>query len=204
MSISVDPTIAVDWVAATALPAGARTVRHVLLALTGGRNVPRALRAADAFAQRLGAELHLLRVVTPLAPAVDGAPRSLAEATGEAQRVLSATRATRKLADRMLRGSLPPSQVCVRLGTLVDQVTQRACELEACIVIIPPGTRLLTGAVTEVARRTDCPVLVPKGCDSFLTLVAATDRTRPNTAAQLIERARRSVVVAPLGERHGS
>jgi nucleotide-binding universal stress UspA family protein len=174
MSISVEPAPTED-ASPVARAERNRRSAHVLVALTAERTVPRALQEADAFARRLRAELHLLRVVPHVDPEALGPPKDLVQAVREAQRVLAAARHTRKVSDRVLSDRLPTERLCVRLGTFIEQVAQRACELDAVLIVIPPGTRHLAWVVTEVVRRTDCPVLVPKGCASLVTLLAATD-----------------------------
>lgn len=181
MSISVDPTVAGGRSSTGPSVITLRKTGRVLFALATGRTVPRALAEADAFAQRLGAELHLLRVVPHFDTEAPGPPRNLVQAVREAQRVLLAARHIRKLCDRMLHHELPSPRICVRLGSFVDQVAQRASELDAPLIVVPPGTAHLAQTVTELARRTDCLVLVPKGCASFMKLLAATNLEDPRT-----------------------
>lgn len=181
MSISVVPAAAGGLSSTGPLVARLRKTGRVLFALDAARTVTRALQEADAFAQRLGAELHLVRVVPHFDTEAPSPPRNLIQAVREAQRVLLAARGTRKLCDRMLHQNLPSSRICVRLGTFVEQVAQRASELDAPLIVVPPGTFHLAQTVTELARRTDCPVLVPRGCASFMTLLAATDLEDPRT-----------------------
>jgi nucleotide-binding universal stress UspA family protein len=181
MSISVDPPAVGGRFSTDPSVVRLCKTARVLFALAAARTVPRALQEADAFAQRLGAELHLLRVVPHVDTKAPSPPRNLVQAVREAQRVLSAARHTRKLCDRMLHHELPSLRICVRLGTFVEQVAQRASELDAPLIVVPPGTMRLAQTVTELARRTDCPVLVPKGRASFMTLLAATDLEDPRT-----------------------
>lgn len=180
MSISVDP---VEVGLVRSVPSAARggKVRHVLFALTADRTARRALQEADSFARRLGAELHLIRVVPYADPDVQGPPRHLVQAVRDAQRVLAAARHTRKLCDRLLPEPLPSARICVRLGSLVDQVAQRASELDALFIVVPPGTQLLARMVVDLVRRSNSSVLVPKGYTSFVRLLAATDLKDPRT-----------------------
>jgi nucleotide-binding universal stress UspA family protein len=176
-----------DLVAGRALePERSRKTSRVLLALSAQRSAPETLRAADEFAQLLSADLHIIRTV---AAGEAGPPRDLVQAIRDAQRVLAASRRTRKLCDRTLHYVLPTARICVRLGSLVDQVAQRAAELNSSFIVVPPGTARLAPSVIELARRTDCPVLVPKGRGPYVTLLAATDLEDSRTP--LLEQAAR-------------
>jgi nucleotide-binding universal stress UspA family protein len=155
-------------------------VARMLMALTAERTAPRALPEAYLFGQRLGAELHLIRVLPPISSRVrpgevQPVPNDITRALHQAQRALAATRHTRKLCDRLLPECLPSARICVRPGSFVDQVAQRASEVGAQLLVVPRGTPRLASTVTELARRTHCAVLVPKSCASFSTLLAATD-----------------------------
>jgi nucleotide-binding universal stress UspA family protein len=148
---------------------------RVLLAL-GTERVPiHTLRETHRFAAAMGAELHVIRVVSaavrPASPSLDGVARALREA----QRVIVAARHTRKLCDRVLGERLPLEQLSVRLGEFVDQVALRAAELDASTIAVAPSHQRLGTAVIRLTRRCNCAVLVPRGHSAFLTLVAATD-----------------------------
>lgn len=150
-------------------------VRRVLAVLTPDRTAPRALQETHDFARRLGAELHVIRVVAHAVGDPQGPPRDLAQAVRESHRVLAAARHTRKTCDRVLQERLPGQRICVRLGSLIEQVAQRAAELDAQLITIPRGTKHIAALVMELARRADRAVLVPRGCTTFGALLAATD-----------------------------
>jgi hypothetical protein len=145
------------------------------MALTADRTAAPALQAAHAFAERLGAELHLIRVLAPVGVEAPHIPADLARALHDAQRVLAAARHTRKLSDCLLPECLPGARICVRVGTFIEQVTERATELDARLLILPRGAPRLASLVTELAQRSQRAVLVPKSRASFGTLLAATD-----------------------------
>lgn len=159
------------------MPAAAKPQEpgRVLVALTPDRTAAAALQEAHDFAQRLGAELHVIRVVSHADGDFRGPPRDLAQAVRESHRVLAAARRARKICDRVLKEHLSGARICVRLGNLVDQVAQRAAELDAQLIAVPSGAKHVASLVMDLARRADCAVLVPKGCTTFGTLLAATD-----------------------------
>lgn len=176
-----------------------RKPARILMAITAGRTSAPAVREAHAFAQRLGAELHLIRVVSPVGPSGLCVPRDLAGALRESQRVLAAGRHARKVCNRVLAEQLPGTRICVRMGTLVDQVAQRAAELDVQIIAVPRDMPRLAPSVMELARRTDCAILVAKGWAGTGALIAATDLEDPRTpvlrkAAELGRELRASVV----------
>lgn len=148
---------------------------RVLVALTPDRTAAGALQGAHDFAERLGSELHVIRVVSHADGDYRGPPRDLAQAVRESHRVLAAARHARKICDRVLREHLSGARICVRLGCFVDQVAQRAAELDAQLIAVPSGAKHITSLVMDLARRADCAVLVPRGCTTFGTLLAATD-----------------------------
>lgn len=152
-----------------------RKVARVLLALGGERSAARALIDADAFARALGAELHVVRVVSNVGRAAPEEPLSIARAIRESQCAVAAGRHTRGLCDRILLERLPSRSICVRLGAFVSQVAQRAAELDADIIAIVPHRRQLGAVATHLALETGCGVLVARGRGSFATLLAATD-----------------------------
>lgn len=167
-----------------------RKARRLLLALGNERAPIGALREAYRFAEAIGAELHVIRVVTTtgqlVSPSLDGVARALRDA----QRVIAAARHTRKVCDRVLSERLPIKQLSVRLGAFIDQVAVRAAEIGAMIIAVAPTHQRVGAAALRLARQTGCAVLVPRGRSSFLTLVAATDLLDSNTpvlrhAAQL-------------------
>jgi nucleotide-binding universal stress UspA family protein len=152
-----------------------RKAGRVLLALGTERAPIRALREAHRFAQALGAELHVIRVVPTTARLSAPSLNCVARALREAQRVIAAARHTRKLCDRVLSERLPIKQLCIRLGVFVDQVALRAAELGATTIAVAPSHQRLGSAAMRLARETGCAVLIPRGHSSFLTVVAATD-----------------------------
>jgi K+-sensing histidine kinase KdpD len=158
-----------------------KKVERVLLAL-GTERVPiHTLRETHRFAAALGAELHVIRVVSSAARLASPSLDCVARALREAQRVILAARHTRKLCDRVLGERLPVEQLSVRLGEFVDQVALRAAELGASTIAVAPSRQRLGTAVIRLARRCNCAVLVPRGHSAFLTLVAATDLRDANT-----------------------
>lgn len=204
MTNSVEPATAAEVLLQPA-PRAVQPGRpaRMLMAFTAGRTSAPAVQEAHAFAQRLGAELHLIRVVAPVGADGSCAPRDLVRALRESQRVLAAGRHTRKVCNRVLAERLPGPRICVRLGTLVDQVAQRAVELDAQIIAVPRGMRRLAPSVIDLARRTDRAILVPKGWAGTGTLIAATDledwRTPVLRKAAELGRELRASVVAVHG-----
>lgn len=162
---------------------------RLLVALHGERCPQQALTFADNLSGALGADLHVLRVVPP----VDGATATgdeVATALRDVHRVLAASRRTRALCDSVLSKPLPSLHLCVRLGGFVQEVAQRAAELDAMLIGLPSTKSPLAATVIRVAREADRPVIVTRGRPDFGTLLAATDledRQVPllRTAAQL-------------------
>lgn len=153
---------------------GLRSARRVLLALGAEREAGRGVREAHAFARGLGAELHVIRVVPCVRDAALDGHLSLARALRESQDVVVAGRHTRAMCDRVLVERLPSQSICVRLGTFVAQVAERARQLDADIIAIPHRRRL-GGVARHLALQTGRGVLVTRGSVSFATLLAATD-----------------------------
>jgi nucleotide-binding universal stress UspA family protein len=153
--------------------ARARPAR-ILVALHGERSPQRALSFADRLATSLGAELHVLRVIPP-AERISAADDVVSAALRDAQRVLAAGRRTRALCDSVLSTPLPNLHVCVRLGSFVEQVAQRACELDALLIGLPATKSPLAATAIRVAREADRPVIVTRGRPDFRKLLAATD-----------------------------
>lgn len=158
-SPGVDSIIEIIQRAASQRATAPRRDARVLFVLTPDRNVDRALMAAHECAHRLGAELHLLRVVHPCDAA--SRPRGLVHILRETQRVLSAARTARRRCDRLLPEALPTGRVCVRLGSLVDQAVRRSVELDTGLIVMGRGLTQLGPAATALARRAGRPVLVP-------------------------------------------
>jgi nucleotide-binding universal stress UspA family protein len=147
---------------------------RILIALHGERSPERALHFADHLAVALGAELHVLRVISP----IDNASATsdvLATALRDAQRVLTIARRLRALCDSVLSKSLPSLRLCVRLGRFVEQVAKRAAELDVMLIGLPSTKKPLAPTVIHVAREADRPVIVTRGHPDFRTLIAATD-----------------------------
>lgn len=147
---------------------------RLLVALHGERSPERALRFAEHLAVALSAELHVLRVIPPT-EGVCGAGDVLATALRDARRVLSTARRTRALCESVLSAPLPNLHLCVRLGRFVEQVAQRAAEIDAMLIGLPSTKRPLAPTAIHVARHADCPVIVTRGRPNIETLIAATD-----------------------------
>jgi nucleotide-binding universal stress UspA family protein len=147
---------------------------RLLVALHGEREPQQALLFADNLARALGADLHVLRVVAPLEGAT-AIKDELAAALRDAHRVIAASRRTRALCDSVLSRPLPSLHLCVRVGGFVQEVAQRAAELDAMLIGLPSTKRPLAATVIRVAREADRPVVVTRGRPEFETLLAATD-----------------------------
>lgn len=200
LRVSINPGPAVSPNIERDIPSAApqREAGRVLVVLTPKRTAARALQEAHDFAHRIGAELHVIRVVARAEGDPQGPPRDLSQAVRESHRVLAAARHARKLCDRVLQERLSGARICVRLGHLVEEVAQRAAELDARLIAVPRGTRAITPLVMELARRADCAVLVPRGSATFVGARLARRRSTPSTAAQLVVRSRSSILVEPL------
>lgn len=174
-------------------PEGAAAPRpraRLLIAFGGERAPSHALRDACSFALALGAEPHVLRVVAPSSRGELSPALMAVRAQHEARRLISASRHARVLCDRALAERLPGPQLVARLGTFVEQVALRAAELHSDFIAISPNRKRLAPTVQQLARACNRPILVPRRCGSFMTLLAATDLEEPDTpllrrAAQL-------------------
>ena len=171
---------------------------RLLVALHGERSPQQALLFGDHLAGALGADLHVLRVVAPLEDAT-AAKDDVATALRDAHRVIAASRRTRALCDSVLSRPLPSLHLCVRLGGFVQEVAQRAAELDAMLIGLSSTKRPLAATVIQVAREADRPVVVTRGRPDFETLLAATDLEDHHvpllrTAAQLGQELEATVV----------
>jgi nucleotide-binding universal stress UspA family protein len=162
---------------------------RVLLALGAERTRTRLLQEAADFSLALGAELHVMRVVAHASIDASSSDGGTARAGREGQRLIAAAHHPRALCDRILNNPLPGERFSVRMGTFVDQVALRASEVGADLIAVSPHRRSLEATVQRLAQQADCPILVPRNCRTFATLLAATDLEEPNTP--LLRRAAR-------------
>lgn len=167
---------ALELVPPVTMPTSApREARRVLLALGIERSPIRALRGAYRFAKAIGAELHVIRVVSATVQLPPPSLNCVARALRDAQRVIAAARHTRKLCDRVLGECLPIKQLSIRVGAFTGQVALRAAEIGATTIAVAPSHRPLNSSVLRLAEQTGCAILIPRGHSSFDTLMAATD-----------------------------
>lgn len=130
--------------------------------------------APQAFADQLGAELHVLRVVCNIGQNTLGAPRDLAHAIRQAVGArgpaphAKGMRPTPRRSVAELENQRAARQVHRSSRSARSQAGREAHHRD-------PGARRVAPAVIELARRTDRGVLVLSGSAVVGTLIAATD-----------------------------
>jgi nucleotide-binding universal stress UspA family protein len=132
----------------------------------------RAARAAMAWAERIGAELHLLHVVPD---AIEGRTADALREFSPQTFVEDWTRGTRDALDALaatLSADGRRIRVTIRLGDPVHEITRYAAEESASLIVLASRShsaisRALLGSVAErVVREAPCPVLtVPADVD---------------------------------------
>lgn len=153
-----------------------RTGGRVLLALTDADYPTAALEQATLLAHSLEGPLHVLRVLLESQPFAPSWPDlDVVEATRRIQRCLAATRRTKSWCDRTLWEPLSANQLRIRVGQFVEQVTQRADELDAELIVLSPSMERLGETATALACASSRPVLVTRTFAPLTPMLAASD-----------------------------
>ncbi|MEO8182339.1 MAG: universal stress protein [Deltaproteobacteria bacterium] len=171
-----------------------RPSRPVLFALPDGGLPTVSLRRALALARTLEAELHVLRVVfgrwprSPASPQVD-----LLTITRADEYVIQSERNLREWLTEVSPTGWLPDEVCTRSGDFVSHAAARAVEIDASLIVVPPGGRHAGEVAVKLACAAQLPVLVARDATFEESIVAATDLKDPTypvlrTAASLSRR----------------
>lgn len=164
-------------------PLPGRDVRRILLALIANECSWATLWRAQSLSALLEAELHVVRVVSPL-PRTQR-PLSKVESKdvlAALTQMLEARRATRTWLTGALGAALPKGRLKLRGGEFVEQVAKRARELNAALIVVAPGAERAGKRVTHLARSADIPVLVAREATAREAVVAATDLSESSAA----------------------
>lgn len=132
------------------------------------------LRAAS-LARLLDADLHVMRVLPELTRVSTLFPQNnLVDAVRTVERALHANRTTRA----WLRSCLGESNLArftITHGGFVKQVVERAADLDAVLIVVPPREAQMGNTITSLACTSGVPVLVAREATKDETIVAATD-----------------------------
>ena len=140
-------------------------LRRILVPTDFSKHSENALKYAVAFAEKFGAELHLLHVVQDLALFV---PDAVGNAPPVVPPIDQLTAAVRESLQRVIREhGLERFRVCpeVREGTPFYEIIQCAREKDVDLIVMGTHGRsglahVLLGSVSEkVVRKAPCPVL---------------------------------------------
>lgn len=171
-----------------------RPSRPLLFALADGGLPTVSLLRALTLAQALEAKLHVLRVVfgrwplNPASPQVD-----LLGITRSVEHVVQSDRSLREWLTKFSPSGWLPADVCTRSGDFVRHVAARAREIDASLIVVPPGERRAGEVAGKLACAAQLPVLVARDATFEEGIVAATDLRDPTypvlrTAASLSRR----------------
>jgi nucleotide-binding universal stress UspA family protein len=153
--------------------------RRILLALFADECPQATLFRAQSLSLLLEAELHVLRVVPPVAPR----RRILRPRVGSAEArralmgLLEARRGTRLFLSDVLGSRLPNGRLKLTAGDFFEEVGERAKHLSASLIVLSPqGAHARHGRqVTRLVRSINVPVLVAREAGTRELIVAATD-----------------------------
>lgn len=149
---------------------------RVLFAVAGDARPAVSLLRAAARAKLLGAELHVLRVLPKWAEWSTGALECPAiHNAAQLQRFVETCRSTQQWCSETLRGDLSDERWEVRSGDFVQEVGNRAAELDAGWISVAPQWRRTGRVVTTLARATGRPVLLSRASTAGTAILAATD-----------------------------
>jgi len=171
-----------------------RQSRPILFALPDVGLPTASLRRALALACTLDAKLHVLRVVfgrwplNPASPQVD-----LLTITRSAAYVTQSDRSLREWLTEVSPAGWLSDDVCTRAGDFVGHTVARALEIDASLIVVPPGERHAGEVAVKLACAARLPVLVARDATFTESIVAATDLKDPTypvlrTAASLSRR----------------
>jgi nucleotide-binding universal stress UspA family protein len=150
--------------------------RTVLLALYESGEPSASLARAWRLAQKLDAQLHVLRVLPesaylhPLLPHLNLLNQERALERTRAAQVGVAAWLERELGAQARRVAQH-----VQCGEFVEVVARRAKALDAELVVVSPRSWRLGTTVTSLARAAERPVLLARGEGRTKTILAATD-----------------------------
>jgi nucleotide-binding universal stress UspA family protein len=150
---------------------------NLLLAI-GDEDRPYAtLNYASKVATSLGATLHILRMLPPLADHFTAERPRMADARARRNidRCIAACRQTRASYQKVLGVTLPTQRLHIRVGELANEVVRQATELDVLLVVLAASTQQLGPTTTALARACSKPVLVARGAAPSGPIIAATD-----------------------------
>ncbi|MEO8182294.1 MAG: universal stress protein [Deltaproteobacteria bacterium] len=162
--------------AAASVPARSPWFPCVVLAMPEAAYPTASLLQGLALARRLGANLHVLRVLPERTKATALLlERSSARTRQIADRVIEAHRTTRQwLSDCLLQGDTV-EHLAIVCGDFVEQASRYALDIRAKLILVPPCEVGLGRRVTSLACTSGAPVLVARAVATKATILAATD-----------------------------
>lgn len=177
---------------------GTRSNRtKILLALERSEYPTTTLLDALGLAERLDAELEVVRVV-PEAPRV-AAFRPFLEPEAHIEIRRRVHDQTQHWVSAELGEAAPMARLVVAQGDFVDQAALRCKGRGVRLIVVSAEVRRSGGTVASLARAAQVPVLASHGLDHCRPIMAATDLQDPNVpvvwhAARLAEQLRTSLV----------
>jgi hypothetical protein len=138
------------------------------------------LRRALTLAQALEVKVHVLRVVFGRWPLIPASPQvDLLASTRFVEHVVQSERSLREwLAGLFPAGSLA-EEVCTRSGDFIRHVAARAREVDAALIVVPPGERHAGELAATLACEVQLPVFVARDGTFRQGIMAATDLRDP-------------------------
>jgi nucleotide-binding universal stress UspA family protein len=157
-----------------------RPIRPLLFAFPDGGLPTASLRRALALARTLEVKLHVLRVVFGRGPLSLMPPQvDLLTITRSAEYVTESDRSLREWLMEVSPGGWLPDHVCTQSGDFVSHVAARAAEIDASLIVVPPGERRAGEVAVKLACAAQLPVLVARDAAFEDGIVAATDLKDP-------------------------
>lgn len=155
---------------------------RVVLALREHEWPKASLRRAAVLSERMGAELHVVRVM----PWASASPLSLRSFdTSDAARAILRMQELRRATEAWLTeclGRVAP-KLAMKRGDFVDAVLDEAFELDATMIVVAPHQEVLVSSVEAIAEASGLPVLVAydrgEQEQGEPVIVAATDLREP-------------------------
>jgi nucleotide-binding universal stress UspA family protein len=156
-----------EWAHATARRR--LSVRRILLPFDLSRSSVCALRAVSQFAERTGASIHLLHVVSPAEQ--QGLERPATECNRADDKFVEASeRLLKHWVKRVVQGRVR-THVSIRIGEAVDVIIARAIAMRADLIVMTSRScsglknELQRSSAERVSRLAPCPVLtIPEKC----------------------------------------
>jgi nucleotide-binding universal stress UspA family protein len=152
-----------------------KRARTVLLALTEGDHPTLALQHSGVFARALEADLHIVQVLPPCRRFPRWGNFDVVEATRHVERCLAAVRETKAWCTSVLAESLPGQRLRIRTGDFIEEVSDRATELQAALIVLAPSVEHLGTTATTLAQASSRSVLVARTSAPQAPVLAATD-----------------------------